>query len=60
MGMFCSSWLPSRYNLCRLFIPLIVDGMVLLKLLSLNASMLKFLKAPIPFGMGPFMLHDSM
>ena len=60
VGMLCSIWFPSRYNLCRLFIPLIVDGMVPLKLLSLSASTLKFLKAPIPFGIGPFMLHDSV
>ena len=59
VGMLCSSWFPCRYNLCRLFIPLIVDGMVPLKLLSLSVSMFKFLKAPIPFGIGPFMLHDS-
>ena len=58
MGMLCSSWFPSRYNLCRLFIPLIVDGMVPLRLLLLSVSMFKFLKAQIPFGIGPFMLHD--
>ena len=59
MGMLCSSWLPSRYNLCRLFIPLFVDGMVPLKLLSLSKGKFKFLKESIPFGIGPFMFHDS-
>ena len=60
MGMLCSSWLPSRYYLCRLFIPLIVDGMVPQRLMSLSASMFKFLKAPIPFGIEPLMLHESV
>ena len=57
MGILCSSWLPSRYNLYRFFILLIVDGMVPLKLLALNASTFKFLKEPIPIGIGLFMLH---
>ena len=48
MGMLCLSWLPSRYNLCGLFIPLIIDGMVPLKFLSLT-SKFKFLKEAIPF-----------
>ena len=60
VGMLCSSWLPSKYNLCMLFIPLIVDGMVPIKSLSLSLSIFKFLKEPIPFGIGPFMLHDSV